>query len=367
MKYYIIAGEASGDLFGARIIQEIKSIDPNSEIRFWGGDKMISSGGTLVKHIKDLAFMGFFEVFINIRSIFNNLNFCKKDIASFNPDRIIYIDYPGFNLRISSWAKKKGFKNFYYISPQIWAWKESRIKIIKKSIDKLFVIFPFEKEYYIKKHNMETEYYGHPLIENFNSFKPNSNFLSDNNIPTDKPIISLLPGSRKQEIKSMLPVFITLANNFDKYTFVIAGVKNIEVEYYNQFLIDGIYLVTNSTYDLLSHSFASIVTSGTASLECSLFNLPQVVCYKTSLFSFFIGKIFVKLKYISLVNIILNKEVVKELIQNNLNNKNILEEFLSITNAETRNRIKQDYSKIYNILKGDNTSFKIASSIVSYL
>jgi len=366
MRYYIIAGEASGDLYGARIIQEINSIDSNSEIRFWGGDKMISSGGTLVKHIKSLAFMGFYEVLKNLRSILNNLSLCKKDILSFNPDRIIYIDYPGFNLRISNWAKKKGFKNFYYISPQIWAWKESRIKIIKKSVDKLFVIFPFEKDYYLKKHNMETEYYGHPLIENINSFEPNSNFLSDNNIPNNKPIISLLPGSRKQEIKSMLPIFISLANNFDKYTFVIAGVNNINIEYYNQFLKEGIYIVFNSTYDLLSNSFASIVTSGTASLECSLFNIPQVVCYKTSLLSFLIGKIFVKLKYISLVNIILNKGVVKELIQNELNEKNILDEFISITNTDTRKRIKEDYSKIYNILKRDNTSFKIVNSIVSF-
>jgi len=365
MKYYIIAGEASGDLYGSRLITEIKSLDKNAEIRFWGGDKMILSGGTNVKHISELAFMGFYEVIKNLDKIFSNIGFCKKDILAFNPDKIIYIDYPGFNLRICDWAKKKGFNNYFYISPQIWAWKEGRIKKIKRSVDKLYVIFPFEKKYYNEKHNMDTFYFGHPLIESISSHKINNSFFSDNNIPNNKPVIAFLPGSRTQEIKTMLPIFISIISDYPNYNFVIAGVNNVDPKLYNLAAYSNLYIIYNKTYDLLTNSFAAIVTSGTASLECSLFKVPQLVCYKTSDLSYFIGKLFVKLRHISLVNIILEKDIVKELIQSDLNKKNLAFEFNKLCEQETRSKIIQEYSKIFDLLSVNDTSRKIASSIIS--
>ena len=232
MKYYIIAGEASGDLYGSKLIDEIFSIDKKAEIRFWGGDNMIKSGGYNVKHISELAFMGFYEVLKNITTILRNISFCKNDIKEFNPDKIIYIDYPGFNLKICKWAKNNGYKNFFYISPQIWAWKENRIKTIKNSIDKLFVIFPFEKEYYREKHNMEVEFYGHPLIEKIDDFNSSKDFLKKNNITKERDIITLLPGSRSQEINSMLPIFLTLKKHYLNFEFIVAGVKNVNESVY---------------------------------------------------------------------------------------------------------------------------------------
>ena len=365
MKYYIIAGEASGDLYGSRLITELKSLDNNAEIRFWGGDKMVLSGGTIVKHIRDLAFMGFYEVIKNIDKIFSNMSFCKKDILAFNPDKIIYIDYPGFNLRICDWAKKKGFSNYYYISPQIWAWKEGRIKKIKRNVDKLYVIFPFEKKYYNEKHNIDTFYFGHPLIEAISSYNINKNFFSENNIPYNKPIIAFLPGSRVQEIKTILPIFLSIISNYPNYNFIIAGVNNVDPNIYNLGSYSNLFIVYNKTYDLLTNSFAAIVTSGTASLECSLFKIPQLVCYKTSHLSYFIGKLFVKLKYISLVNIILEKGIVKELIQDNLNKKSLAYEFNKLCEQETRSKIIKEYSKIFDLLSVKDTSKKIASSIIN--
>jgi len=365
MKYYIIAGEASGDLYGSRLITELKSLDNNAEIRFWGGDKMVLSGGTIVKHIRDLAFMGFYEVIKNIDKIFSNISFCKKDILAFNPDKIIYIDYPGFNLRICDWAKKKGFSNYYYISPQIWAWKEGRIKKIIRNVDKLYVIFPFEKKYYNEKHNIDTFYFGHPLIEAISSYNINKNFFSENNIPYNKPIIAFLPGSRIQEIKTILPIFLSIISNYPNYNFIIAGVNNVDPNIYNLGSYSNLFIVYNKTYDLLTNSFAAIVTSGTASLECSLFKIPQLVCYKTSHLSYFIGKLFVKLKYISLVNIILEKGIVKELIQDNLNKKSLAYEFNKLCEQETRSKIIKEYSKIFDLLSVKDTSKKIASSIIN--
>jgi len=365
MKYYIIAGEASGDLYGSRLITELKSLDNNAEIRFWGGDKMVLSGGTIVKHIRDLAFMGFYEVIKNIDKIFSNISFCKKDILAFNPDKIIYIDYPGFNLRICDWAKKKGFSNYYYISPQIWAWKEGRIKKIKRNVDKLYVIFPFEKKYYNEKHNIDTFYFGHPLIEAISSYNINKNFFSENNIPYNKPIIAFLPGSRIQEIKTILPIFLSIISNYPNYNFIIAGVNNVDPNIYNLGSYSNLFIVYNKTYDLLTNSFAAIVTSGTASLECALFKIPQLVCYKTSHLSYFIGKLFVKLKYISLVNIILEKGIVKELIQDNLNKKSLAYEFNKLCEQETRSKIIKEYSKIFDLLSVKDTSKKIASSIIN--
>jgi lipid-A-disaccharide synthase len=364
MKYYIIAGEASGDLYGSRLIDEIKSIDKEANIRFWGGDKMILSGGFNVKHIKELAFMGFYEVLKNILTIRKNINFCKKDICDFDPDRIIYIDYPGFNLLISKWAKKKGFKNYYYISPQIWAWKENRIKTIKENIDKLYVIFPFEREYYKVRHNMESEFYGHPLIEQIDNFKTNLEFYKDNNISNEREIITLLPGSRSQEINSMLPVFLTLKKHFLKYEFIIAGVKNVDKSIYKKALEMNVKVIYDQTYDLLCNSKAAIVTSGTASLECALFNVPQVVCYKTSFISYCIGKTFIKIDFISLVNIILKQKVVQELIQNQLTKDKLIKELNMIIEGKKRSIMLEHYSKIHSMLSLNNTSNKIANSII---
>ena len=365
MKYYIIAGEASGDLYGSKLIDEIFSIDKKAEIRFWGGDNMIKSGGYNVKHIKELAFMGFYEVLKNITTIVRNISFCKNDIKEFNPDKIIYIDYPGFNLKICKWAKNNGYKNFFYISPQIWAWKENRIKTIKNSIDKLFVIFPFEKEYYREKHNMEVEFYGHPLIEKIDDFNSSKDFLKKNNITKERDIITLLPGSRSQEINSMLPIFLTLKKHYLNFEFIVAGVKNVNESVYQPALDMDVKVIYNQTYDLLSHSKIAIVTSGTASLECALFNVPQIVCYKTSSISYFIGKSFVNISFISLVNIILKKGIVKELVQNELTEKNLVHELSNILSENKISVILNEYSKIYSMLSIEGTSKKIAASIIS--
>ena len=365
MKYYIIAGEASGDLYGSKLIDEIFSIDKKAEIRFWGGDNMIKSGGYNVKHISELAFMGFYEVLKNITTILRNISFCKNDIKEFNPDKIIYIDYPGFNLKICKWAKNNGYKNFFYISPQIWAWKENRIKTIKNSIDKLFVIFPFEKEYYREKHNMEVEFYGHPLIEKIDDFNSSKDFLKKNNITKERDIITLLPGSRSQEINSMLPIFLTLKKHYLDFEFIVAGVKNVNESVYQPASDLDVKVIYNQTYDLLSHSKIAIVTSGTASLECALFNVPQIVCYKTSSISYFIGKSFVNISFISLVNIILKKGIVKELIQNELTEKNLVNELSKILSDNKISDILNEYSKIYSMLSIEGTSKKIAKSIIS--
>ena len=365
MKYYIIAGEASGDLYGSKLIDEIFSIDKKAEIRFWGGDNMIKSGGYNVKHIKELAFMGFYEVLKNITTILRNISFCKNDIKEFNPDKIIYIDYPGFNLKICKWAKNNGYKNFFYISPQIWAWKENRIKTIKNNIDKLFVIFPFEKEYYREKHNMEVEFYGHPLIEKIDDFNSSKDFLKKNNITKERDIITLLPGSRSQEINSMLPIFLTLKKHYLNFEFIVAGVKNVNESVYQPALDLDVKVIYNQTYDLLSHSKIAIVTSGTASLECALFNVPQIVCYKTSSISYFIGKSFVNISFISLVNIILKKSIVKELVQNELTEKNLVHELSNILSENKISVILNEYSKIYSMLSIEGTSKKIATSIIN--
>ena len=365
MKYYIIAGEASGDLYGSKLIDEIFSIDKQAEIRFWGGDNMIKSGGYNVKHIKELAFMGFYEVLKNIITIVRNINFCKNDIKEFCPDKIIYIDYPGFNLKICKWAKNNGYKNYYYISPQIWAWKENRINTIKNNIDKLFVIFPFEKEYYQKKFNMEVEFYGHPLIEQIDNFNSSKEFLKKNKITKEREIITLLPGSRLQEINSMLPIFLTLKKHYSNYELIVAGVKNVNKSVYQPAKDLDVKVIYNQTYDLLYHSKIAIVTSGTASLECALFNVPQIVCYKTSSVSYFIGKLLVNISFISLVNIILKKATVKELIQNDLTEKNLVNELSNLLNDYRVSDIINEYSKIYSMLSIKGTSKKIATSIIN--
>ena len=302
MKYYIIAGEASGDLHGSNLMKELKIKDPQAEFRFWGGDLMQQQGGTLVKHYKDLAFMGFSEVIMNLRTILGNIKICKKDIQEYKPDAVILVDYPGFNLRIAEFVKALGIKVYYYISPQIWAWKTGRVHKIKKFVDKMFVILPFEKEFYAK-YDFEVDFVGHPLLDamkdlpeiNFEKFK------SDHGLD-DRKVIALLPGSRKQEIKKKLPIMLSVEKDFPKYQFVVAGAPSLDLDFYKEIGDNQIKIVSNKTYDLLRISEAALVTSGTATLETALLNIPEVVCYKGSRISYEIGKRVVKyIKFISLV------------------------------------------------------------------
>jgi lipid-A-disaccharide synthase len=368
MKYYIIAGEASGDLHGSNLIEALKARDAEADIRCWGGDLMQNAGGTLVKHYKETAFMGFIEVLWNIRTIAKNIKFCKKDIYNFNPHEIIFIDYSGFNLRIAKWAKQKNFKTNYYISPQIWASREGRIKSIKRDIDAMFVILPFEKEFYKKKHGFPVEFVGHPLIDAIeNRSKVDATaFRKEANIDHKKPIIALLPGSRKQEVHKMLSVMLSVVNDFSDYEFVIAGAPSLEREFYTPFLKNpNVKFVSNKTYELLSVSHAALVTSGTATLETALFKVPQVVCYKASWLSYQIGKRIITLDYISLVNLIMEKEVVKELIQNELSSTNLSQELTKILLGPEREVVLANYKILEDKLGGGGASAKTAELIIA--
>lgn len=369
MKYYIIAGEASGDLHGANLMKELFKQDPQADIRFWGGDLMQQAGGTLVKHYRDLAFMGFAEVIQNLKTILNNIKFCKQDILSFQPDVIIYIDYPGFNMRIAEWAKKQGFKNHYYISPQIWAWKESRIKAIKRDVDHMYIILPFEKDFYEKKHNFAVEFVGHPLIDAIHNRKTTDavTFRKEHNLD-DRPVIALLPGSRKQEIAKMLEGMLSVVNDFPDYQFVIAGAPSQDYSFYQQFLgSSSVKFISNKTYDLLSIAYAALVTSGTATLETALFKVPEVVCYKGNWISYQIAKRIITLKYISLVNLILDKEIVKELIQDEFNKKNIKAELQKILAPDYRANLLNQYDLLEQQLGGIGASQKTAALIIKHL
>ncbi len=369
MKYYIIAGEASGDLHGANLMKELFKKDPMAEIRFWGGDLMQQTGGTLVKHYRDLAFMGFAEVVQNLKTILNNIKICKEDILAFKPDVLIFIDYPGFNMRIAKWAKPLGFKMHYYISPQIWAWKESRIKAIKRDVDHMYIILPFEKEFYEQKHNFAVEFVGHPLIDAIHNRKAadKEQFRKDNNLD-DRPVIALLPGSRKQEIAKMLSLMLSVVDDFADYQFVIAGAPSQDYSFYKQFLTnERVHFISNQTYDLLSIAHAALVTSGTATLETALFKVPEVVCYKGGWISYQIAKRIITLKYISLVNLIMDKEVVKELIQEELNKKNIKTELTKILTPQYRENLLKQYDLLEKKLGGKGASEKTAALIIKHL
>ncbi|RSK41944.1 lipid-A-disaccharide synthase [Mangrovimonas spongiae] len=366
MKYYIIAGEASGDLHGSNLMKALLKQDVNAEFRFWGGDLMQNVSGNLIKHYKDLAFMGFVEVIMNLRTITKNLSFCKKDIEAYHPDVIIFIDYPGFNLRIAKWAKALGYKTHYYISPQIWAWKENRIKAIKRDIDEMYVILPFEKDFYETKHGFPVHFVGHPLIDAISNRTQidEYDFRAEHEL-NEKPIIALLPGSRKQEIKKMLSVMLAVSNDYPNYQFVIAGAPSQDYEFYKPFLKkSNVHFVSNRTYDLLSVSTAALVTSGTATLETALFKVPEVVCYKGSWISYQIGKRLVKhIKYISLVNLIMDKEVVTELIQNDFNKKRLKAELDLILDNYERTKFFINYYELEKKLGGKGASKKTAQLI----
>lgn len=369
MKYYIIAGEASGDLHGANLMKELYKQDPAAEIRFWGGDLMQQAGGTLVKHYRDLAFMGFAEVVQNLGTILNNIKFCKKDILEFRPDAIIFIDYPGFNMRIAAWAKKQGFKTHYYISPQIWAWKENRIKAIKRDVDKMYIILPFEKEFYEGRHSYKVEFVGHPLIDAIRNrvSADKEQFRRQHNLD-ERPVIALLPGSRKQEISKMLSVMLSVVDDFPDYQFVIAGAPGQEDSFYSQFVnSSNVRFISNQTYNLLDIAHAALVTSGTATLETALFKVPEVVCYKGGWISYQIAKRIITLKYISLVNLIMDREVVKELIQDEFNKKNIRKELQKILTPEHRANLLKDYDLLEKKLGGIGASEKTARLIIKHL
>jgi len=365
MKYYIIAGEASGDLHGSNLIKELQQLDADANIRCWGGDLMQATGATLVKHYRDLAFMGFTEVVMNLKTIFSNLKLCKEDIVKFQPDVLVLIDYPGFNLRIAAWAKSQNLKakTAFYISPQVWAWKESRVPKMMKTIDKMIVILPFEREYYKKKWNWGVDYVGHPLVKVIEAFKTanaDAELLADN-------IIALLPGSRKQEITQKLPVMLQISKAFPQYQFVLAKAPALDDEFYAGFMqhYTNVSSVRGKTYNLLTQAKAALVTSGTATLETALFGVPEVVCYKGSKISYQIAKRLIKIKYIALVNLIMDKPVVKELIQDELTVENLKQELSLLLFDEVKQRqVKDDYEALRNILSAGGNASANAAKII---
>lgn len=387
MKYYVIAGEASGDLHGSNLVKELIKLDTNATIRCWGGDKMQAAGATVVKHYRDLAFMGFTEVVKNLPTILKNISFCKKDILAFQPDVLILIDYPGFNLRIAKWAKEQGLKIIYYISPQVWAWKESRVKSIKECVDKMLVILPFEKDFY-KKWNYEVDYVGHPLVEVVDEFKSatgngqsvireltiNNEKRETGNKSTDlqnKDIIALLPGSRKQEILKKLPIMLEVSKQFPQYQFMVAKAPGIDENFYTDLLspYNNVSSVLNQTYALLSISKAALVTSGTATLETALFAVPEIICYKGNPVSYQIAKRLIKIRFIGLVNLIMDKEVVKELIQDDLTVSKIKVELDKLLNDPVKKaQLQKDYKELKDILsKGGHASANAARIVYEFI
>ena len=366
-KLYIIAGEASGDLHGSNLIKSLHKQEDNLEIRAWGGDLMEKAGATLVKHYKELAFMGFVEVIMNLRTILKNLKSCKSDIDSFNPDAIILIDYPGFNMRIAEWAHQKGIKVLYYISPQIWAWKKNRVFKIKKTVDKMFVILPFEKAFYAD-YNVDVDFVGHPLLDEIAEYQKTAinegEFRTKNGL-SESPIIALLPGSRKQEISKMLPKMLSVVSDFSEYQFVIGASSSIDDQFYNEFLnTKNVSIIRNQTYDLFNLAKAGLVTSGTATLEAAIFGMPEVVCYSGNAVSIAIARKLINIKFISLVNLIMDREVVKELIQSDLNKSNLTSELKLILNSDFSNKMKDDYSQLYKKLGGVGASDKVAIAML---
>jgi lipid-A-disaccharide synthase len=362
MRYYIIAGEASGDLHGSNLIKALLLQDYGADIHAWGGDRMEQAGAKLVKHYRDLAFMGFVEVIRHLDTIFKNLAFCKEDIMAFKPDVLVLIDYPGFNMRIAEWAKKQGIRTLYYISPQVWAWKEKRVKKIRRDVEKMIVILPFEVDFY-KKWDYEVVYVGHPLIEVVKHEK--------DNVPTipisDRPVIALLPGSRKQEVQVKLPEMLKMVKHFPEYQFVIAQAPSMPEEVYKDLIgSDPVLVVRDQTYNLLKQAKAALVTSGTATLETALFGTPQVVCYKGNAVSFWLAKKLVKVKYISLVNLIMDKPVVAELIQDDLNEVNLKTELGKLLyDGSHKKQLVEDYKQLWHLLGDSHASTLAAREIVS--
>lgn len=368
MRYYIIAGEASGDLHASNLVAEIKKKDKKAEFRGCGGDLMKAQGVDLLKHYRTMAFMGFVEVAVNLRKVLDNIAQCKKDIVEYQPDVVVLVDYPGFNLRIADFAHEKGFKVLYYISPQVWAWKRRRVKKIKKSVDKMIVIFPFEEAFY-KEYGVDVTYVGNPLLDELSkSGTPNrSIFLRRNSLGEKREIIALLPGSRTQEVKRILPVMLKVVPHFPDYQFVIGGVSSLDKSLYKKIIGNtDVFLIENQTYELLQNSSAAVVTSGTVTLETALFTVPEVVCYKATGFSYLLAKWMIKVKFISLVNLVMDKEVVKELIQSDLTEKNIVTELERLLHDGKRQRqILEDYDELRDRLGNAGASEKAAEIVVN--
>ena len=355
MKYYIIAGEASGDLHGSNLMKALKRKDPEAVFRVWGGDMMQAAGGELVRHFKEMAFMGILAVVKNLPFLLKSIKFCKSDISSWQPDVLVLIDYAGFNLRIAKWAHERNIKVVYYISPKIWAWNTKRVYKVKKYIDKMLVILPFEKDFY-KKYGVDVEYVGNPLLDAIAEFVPDENFRKDNDL-VDKTIIALVPGSRKQEINYMLPVMLPVMSHYPNHTFVIAGAPSFTMDFYEEILAANGYqwgeklkIVFNSTYDLYTNSQLALVTSGTATLEAALFEVPQVVCYRGNKVMHQIVKRLIKVDFISLVNLIARKELVKELLQYEFNTENLIEEIDNLLDVEKANTLKDGYAALKKVM-----------------
>ncbi len=368
MKYYLVVGEASGDLHAANLMKALRKEDAQAEFRFWGGDLMQEVGGTNVSHYKERAFMGFLEVVKNLRKVTGFIKDCKKDIEANRPDALILVDYPGFNLRIAEFAHGLGIPVHYYISPQIWAWKEGRIKQIKAYVDHLYVILPFEKDFYAK-HNYPVDFVGHPLLDAIAGIEKEQGFIAKHKLGK-QPIIALLPGSRKQEIAIKLPLMLSIVKDFPNHQFVIAAAPGLDESYYEQFTgqYPQVHQVKGATYQLLLHAEAALVTSGTATLETALFGVPEVVCYKGSLISYWIARSLIKIKFISLVNLIMDREVVKELIQQELNYSNIKRELEAILpGGSKRAKLEADYRELKEKLGGSGASEKTAKLLFDYL
>jgi lipid-A-disaccharide synthase len=366
LRYYIVAGEASGDLHGANLMKTLKTLDSEADFRFFGGDLMKAQGGKLVKHYADMAFMGFLEVALNLTTILKNIRICKNDIIKYQPDVLILIDFPGFNLKIAEFAKNQGIKVAYYISPKIWAWNQKRVLKIKRDVDKMFCILPFEVTFY-KKWGMEVDYVGNPLLDAIEDFIPNQNFKTEHSLG-NKKIIALLPGSRKQEIDYILPVMLSVTDSFKDYQFIIAGAPSFQKEFYKPYIGDkNIPIVFNQTYDLLKNADAALVTSGTATLETALFNVPQVVLYKGSKISISIARLLVDIKFISLVNLIMDKGIVKELIQEDCNITALSYELKAIISGEKRDKMLANYKDLILLMGKPGASKKTASHIYQYI
>jgi lipid-A-disaccharide synthase len=372
MKYYLIAGEASGDLHASHLMQALKQQDPQAEFRFFGGDLMTAVGGTRVKHYRELAYMGFIPVLLHLRTILRNMKMCKQDISQWKPDVVILVDYPGFNLKIAQYVKANRIcPVYYYISPKIWAWKEYRIKNIKRDVDELFSILPFEIEFFEQKHHYPIHYVGNPTAQEVIAFLANEK-LEMRNEKWDKPVIALLAGSRKQEIKDNLPAMIqATAHLADRYDLVLAGAPSIEPDYYAQFLEgSAVRLVMNVTYSLLAHATAALVTSGTATLETCMFRVPQVVCYETPLPQLigFLKRHILKVKYVSLVNLIANREVVRELVAETFSVDNIRRELEAILpNGAKRQQMLSDYEEVHRLLGDSKAADEAARQMINLL
>jgi lipid-A-disaccharide synthase len=367
MNYYLIAGERSGDTHAAHLLRELKSQDPAADFRYWGGDQMEAEGGHLVRHYRELAVMGFWETATSLLKFRGFLKECQADILAYKPDVLILVDYGGFNLRMAAWAKAHGIRVFYYISPKIWAWNQSRVEKIKKLVDKMFVILPFEPEFY-QRFDYKVDYIGNPTADEVGSFEPNPGFMVQHGLDPDRKIIAVLPGSRKQEIEEMLHEMLAVLPAFQDYQFVVAGVSNLDRAYYAHFERNGIKLVFDQAYDLLSRASAALVTSGTATLETALFGVPQVVCYRTSGLTYMIGKAVIKVPYISLVNLIVGHTVVEEFIQSEFTARNLLDELKRLLTDEAYiAKQKAGYAELRDKLGQHNAARQAAALMINYL